>query len=98
MFHTIDQIKRANSNNGHHWFDPNNMRFFHSRVGETVYHVGERSLFVSSECREPGETPRRYTIHEANDDGSIDTIGEFQQYASRARAIAAIRLLQRGTV
>lgn len=100
MWYNMDDIKRANANIEHHWFDPGSMRFFHTRVGECIYHVGERSLFVTSECREPGETPRRYTIREAQADGSIDTIGEFQGYATRARAIAEIRKLQReaGTV
>ena len=36
---------------------------------------------------------RRYTIREANDDGSIDTVGEFQAYATAKAAQAEARAL-----
>lgn len=98
MWYNLDDIKRANANIGHHWFDPGANRFFHTRVSPTIYHVGDRSLFISSECREPGETPRRYSIREALADGSVHTVGEFMAYATRARAIAAIRAMQKGMV
>jgi hypothetical protein len=97
MFKTIDEIKAANEALGHHWFSPSTLRFFRSRVLSTVY--GGR-FFVTSEkrtgWREPDQ-PRLYTIRKASDDGSIETVGEFQEYRTARQAKAAIRyLLGRG--
>ena len=92
-FASIGQIKQANRQLGHHFFDKDTLRFFHSRNGSTVY--GGR-YFVTSEQDEGfgqlgaawgGE--RRYTVRRANADGSIDTVGEFGQYGSRSGAAAA---------
>lgn len=80
-------VRRANRNIGHHWFDPSTIRCFRSRVSERLY---AGAYFVSSE-RCP--YVRRYTVREANADGSISTVGDFQQYRTRAAAIAAIRTM-----
>lgn len=92
-FRTIADIKRANKELGHHWFSPDTMRFFSSRVLREVY--GGR-YFVTSEQFYPvlGEAyARRYTIRVAADDGSIDTVGEFQAYKTARAAKAAARKL-----
>lgn len=89
-FWDMNEVERANADLGHYWFSPDTKRFFHSRIGDTLY--GGR-YFISSECREPGETPRLYTIREANPDGSIDTVGDFQEYSTRAQAVRAIERL-----
>jgi len=86
VYVTIEQIKAANNAAGHHWFKPDTMRFFRSRVSGPV--IG--NMFVSSEDDRLGGG-RLYTIRRANDDGSIDTVGEFQQYGSKAAALRAIR-------
>lgn len=83
---TMDDIRRANEDAGQHWFQPAAMRFFRSRVSDGVYGNG---YFVSSE-RGP-DMARRYTVRKALPDGSIDQVGEFQQYASRSGAHAAAR-------
>ena|SRR3990167_2108062 len=87
MFNTIQEIERANENRGHHFFKPAAKRFFRSRIGETVY--GGR-YFVTSEQFDYS-SPRLYTVRMANDDGSIETIGEFQAYRTSSQARAAIR-------
>lgn len=92
---TMDDVRKANEAAGYHWFEPGAMRFFGSRVGRTLY--GDR-YFVTSE-KDPYDLggQRRYTIREALEDGSIDTVGEFHAYGSRRDAVAAIRsLLQEG--
>jgi hypothetical protein len=71
-FRSIEQVKRANVALGHHFFDPDTLRFFRSRVGSTVY--GGR-WFVTSE-QGPGDV-RRYTVREAMPDGSIATVEPF---------------------
>lgn len=81
---TIQQIKDANKSIGGHWFDPSTLRFFHSIIRGPVI----ANMFISSERYDTiGE--RRYTIRECID-GRIDTVGEFQQYTSKADALKAI--------
>lgn len=84
----VDEIRDRHDG---HWFDADTMRFFSSRVGDTV--IGGR-YFITSERNEtpysPHE-PRLYTIREAFSDASIDTVGEFQGYATRKQAERAAR-------
>jgi hypothetical protein len=93
-FFTVEQIKQANAEAGQHWFDPGALRFFSSRVSGPV--VGGR-YFISSEKFTSVATglsdPRKYTIRVADDDGSIDTVGEFQQYTTKRAALTAARAL-----
>ena len=89
MYANMDAVRRANRDAGHYFFEPETMRFFASRVGETLY-AGR--YFVSSE-RGHGRQ-RRYTVREALPDGSIEPVGRFQEHATRAAAIAAIRRLR----
>lgn len=88
--HNTDEIARANSQAGQHFFEADTMRFFRSRVLEPVY--GGR-FFVTSEKNDgPGyEYPRLYTVREFMPDGSIESLGEFQEYGTAAQARAAIR-------
>jgi hypothetical protein len=90
---TIDEIRRRNWAIGGHWFDPDTMRFFGTRVHEQVYGDG---FFVTSE--RDGYGPhnawggaRRFTVRRAGADGHITTVGEFGGYASRTGAHAAAR-------
>lgn len=90
---SIAQIKYANRQLGHYFFDADTLRFFSSRVHDEVY---GGKYFVTSE-RDDSDAfvsaawggERRYTVRVANADGSIDTVGQFGQYASRSGAHAA---------
>src|ERR1051325_8940143 len=86
MYATIGQIKRANREAGHHWFSPDSMRFFDSKVGRSVI---KGRFFISSE-RAGDDHPRLYTIRMARNDGSIEDVGEFQGYRSESAAKAAL--------
>jgi len=88
-FTTMSDVRAANKAIGHHWFTSGAMRFFRSRVGTTLY--GGR-YFVSSEQFD-NRSPRLYTIREARPDGSITTVGTFQEYESDDAARAAIKRL-----
>lgn len=101
-FTTINEIKAANKARGHHWFDPDSMKFFQSRVGKKVY-AGR--YFISSE-RNEGVTwtgngyreydyGRKYTVRKANPDGSIDDVSKFQQFDTAAQARAYIKRICR---
>jgi hypothetical protein len=103
----MDDIRHANRRAGHHWFEPDTMRFFRSRVGSTAYGSddGRQAWFVSSEQDAgPGlddgrwrVLPRRYTVRRVALDnaGPIETVGTFQQYASWSGADRAAQRMAR---
>lgn len=94
-FASMRDVVAANFARGHHFFERETMAFFRSRAGSTLY--GGR-YFITSEQFD-SFSARRYTVRVANDDGSVDTVGEFQEHATRAAAIrAAERLVGRDRV
>ena len=84
---TIDQIERANSYAGQHFFGPDERRFFKSRISERTWYG---RIFTTSEKGPDGI--RRYTVRQQRPDGSIDSLGGFQAYetASQARKAAGV--------
>lgn len=88
MYDSIDAIKAANEAVGQTWFGKAEMRFFDGRVYDEVY--GGR-YFVTSEKGPDGV--RKYSVRAADDDGYIETVGEFQGYATLDAARAAARKL-----
>jgi hypothetical protein len=98
--HTLDQIKRAAASAGSRWFEKSALRFFSSRISSHVYSVPGGALFVSSEqFRGFGteDEPRLYSVRSCSFDGSIDTVGGFQQYeSSKAAHKEALRLVTSG--
>jgi hypothetical protein len=102
-YETIEEIKTANKKSGGHWFDEGAIRFFNSRMlDEWVfpkptppkYTTG--ALFVSEETG-PNEIPG-YTIRQANSDGTIETLGEFQEYENLDDALRVALTLSRPTL
>lgn len=91
----MNSIRHRAKEAGSHWFDADSMRFFRSRVGSGGYvHEDGRIFFVSSErfVSSTGWSPgRKYSVRVMTPDGNVDTVGEFQQYASRSGADAAAR-------
>ena len=88
-------IRAENARIGHHFFSRDTLRFFDSRIPRAT--VDGSRYFVTSE-RFDYSSPRLYTVRYANTDGSIDTIGKFQGYSTRAAAVAAARRLIRGVI
>ena len=80
---SIDHIKVANAERGHYFFDPATMRFFRSKIASRSVINGR--YFITSEQFD-ATSPRLYTIRICHDDGTIDTVGEFQQYETVAAA------------
>lgn len=73
---------------GRHWFDRDTLRFFACRLPGGGFRAPDgRVLFVSSEKAPHGT--RRYTLRVMTASG-IDTVGEFQSYATRAQAYGAM--------
>ncbi len=84
-------IETGNRDAGCHWFDPDTLRFFGSRISEASF---DGRYFVTSEDNFD-RSARYYSIREAMSDGQVDTVGDFQEFATRAQALAGIARLKR---
>ena len=84
MYNTIEDIKTANKKAGKYFFSSGSMRFFNSRVSQTVYPTEGGAYFVTSE-KGPDEI-RRYSVRYCGEGGDIVTVGDFQAYASGSGA------------
>ncbi len=91
-YHGLSGIREANRDAGFHWFDADTLRFFGSRISEASF---DGRYFVTSEWDGFNHAARLYSIREAMSDGQVDTVGDFQEFATRAQAIAAIARLKR---
>jgi hypothetical protein len=92
----MGDIKRFNRQHGGCFFEAGTMRFFRSRLSQSVWRglvVGKDAVvFITSEQFElHGEVwPRLYTIRMMRADGSIDSLSEFQEFESSAAARRAV--------
>jgi hypothetical protein len=87
MYDTMTAIREASARSSQpHWFSESTMRFFDTRV-ETQGRPIAGYYFVTSD-KAPG-SERRYTVRKANDDGTIETVGDFQQHDTYAEARTA---------
>lgn len=104
----MSAIKVRADRMGSHWFSPDTMRFFRSRVAQYGYSTVDpyenpseaRVFFVSSEQFQASNgyrKPRAYTVRAMNwATGDVNTVGEFQAYGSRGSADRAARKLASG--
>ena|ERR1035441_10828858 len=90
MHMTFQEFKEFNTNMGFHFFDAETMRYFNSKIIDSVWNE-ETGHFITSERPPDGE--RAYTIRKADfKTGQIHTIGEFMGYRSLAHAKRALRV------
>ena len=82
-----------------HYFEPSTMRFFDSRVLERVIHDGAGKVYFVTSERFDSRSPRLYSVRSMNSEGSIDTVGKFQEYGTAKQAQGVIkRLCSKGAV
>jgi len=93
-FRTIAEVRAANKAAGQYFFERATMRFFRSIVESGLY-AGR--YFVTSERGPHDDSPRRYSVREAEPDGGIETCGDFQEYLTIEDARAAARELAAAT-
>jgi len=94
-----DDAHKLNEGAGRHWFKPEAMRFFSSRVSDRFYldNVRRCSYFVTSERYEGirNKGPRLYSVRAIFwDTGEVSTIGDFQAYRTSASAHKAAKKLE----
>ena len=80
---TMSHIKSYCWNRGNHFFSPDNMRFFNSRIQTNPPYKGR--VFVTSE-RMNWNSPRLYSVRAVQPSGNIQTIGDFGGFTSRQSA------------
>lgn len=88
-FKSMEAVKRANRAADQYWFTPETMRFFGSRIESKLLYG---CLFVTSEQDPAQMWPRAYSVREANADGTIGNVGEFQGHATFDDAMKALHL------
>ena len=71
MYKTIGQIKEANREAGHHFFDESTIRFFRSRIHGGVIHG---RYFITSEDNFQSDA-RFFTPRIAHANGDVETLG-----------------------
>lgn len=82
---TVNAIKEAVRATGSHWFDPDTMRFFGTRVHSAVYQGPGGIFFVTQD--KAFDDSRAYTVREFDPDrASIDTTGELCGHKTRKEA------------
>ncbi|QDH93886.1 hypothetical protein SEA_EVY_255 [Streptomyces phage Evy] len=87
---SIEDAKAIAKDQGNHFFSADTMRWWKSRISDICYSNidGDKMFFVSSERND--DYDRRYTVRVAKLDENgyltIDTVSEFQEYASRSGA------------
>lgn len=87
---SVEEARTANRMRGHHFFDPDTMRFFRSRIASGMQ--GGR-FFVTSE--KPPHGPRHYTVRFAKKSGDVQTVGDFGAFHSRGAALTGIKRIMR---
>lgn len=77
-----------------YWFDSETLKFFRSRLSESLFYGRSVIYFVSSEQGPTASDRRRYSVRKYDPEtGSIETVGDFQQYGSLSSAkVAALQL------
>jgi len=91
---TLEQFKNYHEANGGKWFSPGAMKFFAARVETDL--INGCYFITSEQFKCPGHaTGKRYfTIRKADMHSlSVETIGTFQQYTTKAAAIKAAEAL-----
>lgn len=78
MFKTISEVKKANKEIGQFFFEKTTMRFFNSRIESGIL---KGRFFITSE-RFNEDAPRLFTLREVKPDGKVETLGEFQEFAT----------------
>lgn len=84
MFNSLSELKEANKEAGFHFFSPDTMRFFASRIESTLY---KNQCFITSEKKCFEDYTRVYSVRKANSDASITTVDSQIESIEEARKI-----------
>lgn len=85
MFHSIEDVKKANRIAGGYWFHEDSVEFFDSVVYPELIQHPEGAYFISSEQFD-SSSPRLFTVRFAHFNGEVETVGPFQGFNSKGDA------------
>jgi len=91
----ITEYKRLNPYG--HWFDTDTVSFFKSIISESTIKRAQPpdiAVFISSE--KPPHGKRRYTVRILREDGDIQNVGKFMEYASQGGAARRLKAYLEG--
>ncbi len=92
MLNSMEEIiAAANGGKSPEWFSQPSMHWFGTLLETPVYPVADGAYFVTSERDTGADRPRKWSVRFCSDDGSVETIGEFQQYETSTEAHRAAR-------
>jgi len=87
---TVADVISLNKERGQFFFSPDTIKFFNSKILGGSLKGKNKNLFITSEKRPSfkGETTfRKFSIRKVNKTtGSIETVGEFQQFGTQNQA------------
>jgi hypothetical protein len=84
---TIQEAKKVSKANGGHFFDPQAMRFFNSKIESELI---DGRYFITSE-RYDTDRPKLYTIRQISETGQmLDDLGDFQEFDTLHGALIAL--------
>jgi len=83
----VDAIERANRASGFHWFEPESMSFF----GTKVLRYFGAGVFTTRETNPSGKTA--WSIRVASADGGVSTFGEFHAIPNSRTATTMAKYL-----
>ncbi len=88
MWKSIQEVKKANKEDGGSWFSPVNMRGFNTEICTDILHG---RFFITSDNEDSSKPwKKRYTIRIVNENGRVSTWwkhSKFQQFKSPFQAI-----------
>ncbi len=82
-------VVHANDEAGRHWFEADTMEFFKTRLESDL--IGG-CYFITSERGPYG--PRAFSIRLADEDGHIQTVGEFMEHETLEAATVALEAVR----
>ncbi len=89
----LDEVQQCARACGSSWFEKGEMRFFGTRLDHRAFVDGRGGAFFVTSEKRPGSgtsEPRRFSVrHYAN--CSIDTVGDFQRFKTKAQALKAAK-------
>lgn len=87
---SMADVRRIAVEKGSHWFDPDTMRFFGTRMGREVYNGPGGVFLVTSE--QPPHGPRTYTVRRFDpSDATFSNAGGFGSHEAGASARRSAR-------
>lgn len=91
-FSSMNAVKAAFSAAGSFWFTPSAMKFFNSKIETDI--IAGKYFITSERMKVSADYPKLFSIRKVvrSEDGTLDieTIGEFQEFKTRALARGAL--------